>query len=137
MIQHAKKHHVEIFLKNAGSSLEKFRYFKNRTMAALNNHLCTFLYYSKNYPTGYCHLDVEDGKLWLGICVSENYTNMGIGRKMMDRLMEEFNRQKNYNSLHLTVDKDNSSAIHIYKSYGFEIDKNYDNHKHFMMRIIK
>jgi ribosomal protein S18 acetylase RimI-like enzyme len=133
ILKEATVEDVKKFCLSAGKSLEKFRYFKNRKYSIINNHYCTFVYYKDKDPIGYCHLDIEDNILWLGICVSENHLGKGLGKLMMIKLMDAFKSQKKFYYLYLTVDKDNYKAIDLYNKFGFYIiDK---KEKYFKMRL--
>jgi GNAT superfamily N-acetyltransferase len=94
------KEEINKFLNNAGNSLSKFRYFKSRDLSVLRNHWLTILGYDDNNPITYGHLDSEEEKLWLGICVAEGYKGRGLGKQTMQKLVETFNEQSYYDSLH-------------------------------------
>tara|TARA_R110000824_G_scaffold5923_6_gene27102 strand:- start:15854 stop:16279 length:426 start_codon:yes stop_codon:yes gene_type:complete len=129
----SSKKEIYKFLEIAGSSLLKFRYFDTRDADVLQNHLLTLLGYEENKPVVYGHLDTEDEKLWLGICVAGNYKGRGMGKEIMHNLVKEFNNQDRYDSLHLSVDRDNHAAISLYDKFGFSIIK--ENEFHYIMRL--
>lgn len=52
------------------------------------------------------------------ICVSENSTNRGIGRLLIDKCIEECKKKK-FLLIQLSVYKQNESAINFYKKMGF------------------
>lgn len=56
----------------------------------------------------------------IGIALYQKYTNMGIGRAMLEALIS-IARQINLEQLELEVVCDNENAVHLYKSMGFEI----------------
>lgn len=94
-----------------------FRYWKTRNVTVLSNHIYTTIKTDVDYNIiGYGHLDRDDGKVWLGICVMEQYQGKGYGK----RIMEELLRNRNKNDLYLTVDKDNLVAQKLYESFGFK-----------------
>ena len=131
----SSKEEIYKFLEIAGSSLLNFRYFDTRDTDVLQNHLLTLLGYEENKPVAYGHLDTEDGKLWLGICVAENYKGCGLGKEIMHNLVKKFNNQNPYDSLYLSVDRDNHAAISLYDKFGFSIIK--ENEFHYIMRLTR
>lgn len=62
----------------------------------------------------------------LGIIIDREYRGEGLGFKMMD-LLENKAREKGATKIRLTVLKENSKAIHIYKKLGYEISDLNDN----------
>lgn len=108
------------FIELAGDSLSSFRYYNKRTFDVLINHLYTVLFFHEGTPVAYGHLDNENGTTWLGIAVVEKEKGKGLGKKVMENLLEEA-AQKKYPSINLSVDKDNTAAIALYKKYGFNI----------------
>ncbi|MBC7328277.1 GNAT family N-acetyltransferase, partial [bacterium] len=56
----------------------------------------------------------------VGICISDKYQGKGIGKKLLEKLIDEAKRQ-NKMGLRLTVMKDNNKAISLYKKLGFYI----------------
>jgi len=107
-----------------------FRYYNNRTIDVIKNHIITVLFLDKNLHIGYAHIDYDDNKYWFGICILENHQNKGYGIKMMNYI---FNHEKikYINKIYLTVDKTNQIAINLYKKYKFYIVEEKDNY--FMM----
>jgi len=117
-IQSDKVELLKRFLSSAGSSLESFRYFKNRPLSILKNHIVTCILIEGDEPIGYGHLDKEDNKIWLGIAVSANFRGKGVGTMIMNFLILKANEEK-LGLLHLTVDVDNIPALNLYKRFGF------------------
>lgn len=62
----------------------------------------------------------------IGIALYQKYTGMGIGRAMIEKLIEVA-REKGIEQLELEVVADNENAIHLYKSMGFEIFGTFPN----------
>jgi len=111
---------IESFLDGAGNSLNSFRYFNKREISIVLKHVCTYLVKIEDQIAGYCHLEEEyDGKIWLGIAVSEFYVGQGIGTSMMNHLMN-FATVKKIREIHLSVDRDNVSAQLLYKRFDFK-----------------
>jgi|TARA_R110000765_G_scaffold223899_1_gene327978 ribosomal protein S18 acetylase RimI-like enzyme len=107
------------FIDGIGVSSEHFRYYNNRDISAVKNHIVTFLLYDKQF-VGYGHLDQEDGKTWLGICVKEGHYGKGYGKKIMKRLTDSYD-----GDICLSVDASNTRAIELYGLFYFiETHKN-------------
>ena len=105
---------LETFISSCGTSLDTFRYFKTRPFSIIQNHLTTLLAINDNgIPVAYGHLDLENGIVWLGICVSETHLGKGYGNFMMQALMDEADRLK-LQEINLTVDKNNLNAVRLY-----------------------
>ena len=97
-----------------------FRYFNKRNLNVINNHLITIILLDKDLPVGYAHIDFDDNKYWLGICILEEYQGKGYGKKIMEYI---FNNEKikNIDKIYLTVDKINTVAIKLYTNFDFTI----------------
>jgi len=113
---------LQSFLDNAGTSLAGFRYFDKRPLSIIENHLCTYLIVNKKQAVCYGHLDKEDDTVWLGIAVIEGQTGQGLGKKMMQHLMDKAKALK-LPAIQLAVDTDNIPAQYLYKKFGFNIIK--------------
>jgi RimJ/RimL family protein N-acetyltransferase len=122
-ILQANEQLIDQFLKNAGHSLDNFRYFKKRPISIIENHLCTVVLAKGDIIVGYGHLDKENEKIWLGICVAEYETGKGCGKIIMNFLVE-FARSQNFKEIYLTVDSVNTYAISLYEKYFFRIEDN-------------
>lgn len=97
-----------------------FRYFESRTFDALNNHLCTYVVLFDNKPVGYGHLDRENGITWLGIAIIDAFQGYGIGKLIMSLLLSHA-RLHSVESIRLSVDNDNLTAIKLYEKLGFRL----------------
>lgn len=107
------------FIDGIGVSSEHFRYYNNRDISTVKNHIVTLLLYDKQF-VGYGHLDQEDGKTWLGICVKEGCYGKGYGKKIMKRLVDSYD-----GDICLSVDATNTRAIELYGLFYFiETHKN-------------
>lgn len=100
-----------------------FRYYDKRDFDVINNHIYTSLYYYKDKVIGYGHIDNDGERKWLGIFISSDYRNKGVGNIIMDDLLEN-----GLNEIYLTVDVDNINAIKLYKKKGFKILNNINNY---------
>ena len=106
------------FIKNMGESKKTFRYFDNREISVLKNHVLTCVLNYKNRIIGYGHLDTENNKTWLGISIIDNFKGMGFGKILMNYLVINA-KEKNLKQIYLTVDINNISAISLYKKFNF------------------
>ena len=117
-IDNSNRHLVETFLSIAGNTLNSFRYFSRRTLSALDNHICTFLFLDDSLPVCYGHLDKERDIVWLGIAVAEKYQGKGLGKLMLQTLLQH-GHDNNVSTIYLTVDKNNLNARNLYEKYRF------------------
>jgi RimJ/RimL family protein N-acetyltransferase len=123
---------VEEFCASAKSSLETFRYFDNRPIDIIDNHLVTYILMFSEKPVAYGHLDPEGNKVWLGVCVAEGHRGHGYGKRMMNALITYANTN-HLTDIDLSVDKDNKIAIAMYNQMGFtHVQK---NDKSYFMRL--
>ncbi len=125
-ITSATEPEVHKFLDIAGDSLSTFRYFNKRPASIIRSHEVTLLCREGDAPVAYGHLDPEDGKTWLGICIIPSAQGRGYGRAMMLALLRHA-RAKGIRTIHLSVDADNMRACRLYESLGFERMKQKDN----------
>jgi len=99
-----------------------FRYFDSRDESCFDNHFYHFILNDPD-PVGYGHLDYDDDKMWLGMCVFDSFISKGHGKIILKSLLDKRGKHE----IHLTVDKDNFKAINLYLSHGFKIYKQTDN----------
>jgi len=104
------------FLSDNKNGVKTFRYYNKRDFSVINNHIYSALYYNEDNILGYGHLDTENDVVWLGIMVSDKYRGMGIGTTIMKDLIKHYD-----GDILLSVDKDNTPAINIYKKRNFNI----------------
>ena len=109
---------LEQFILKIGIAAESFRYYNSRPISVIKNHLVTLLLIDNENPIAYGHLDKENEDVWLGICVLSEYSRKGYGKKMMNELIIEA-KELHLSNIVLTVDKDNFSAINLYKKMNF------------------
>lgn len=124
---------LQRFLNAAGSSLVSFRYFANRSFDVLSDHLITVLFMIDDTPVGYGHLDKEENKVWLGICVAEGFGGLGIGKQIMSYLDEAAVKFK-IDQVYLSVDRENLKAQNLYNKCGFRVTENYESGNLIFMR---
>lgn len=108
------------FIANLGESSKTFRYFNTRDVTVIKNHLATIMMTDDQgyIPYSYGHLEPFDNKIWLGICVSEDYVGKGFGKVMLNELIKIAKINK-VEVISLSVDKDNISAIKLYEKNNF------------------
>ena len=110
--------YLKDFVEVIGSSSHSFRYYNSRNFLAIEDHIITLLLYDNEF-VGYGHLDKEDDKVWLGICVKEGCFGKGYGKKIMKKLIDSYG-----GDIVLAVDSENFGAIKLYKLFDFtEINK--------------
>ena len=122
------------FIDNLGESRKSFRYFNNRELTALRNHLVTYLFIRNDKPVGYGHLDQEDKTVWLGVAVLHEFLGMGIGKMIVNKLLRA-GKEKKLHEIFLTVDKENHDAIKLYKNVGFYIVDDFRSSKHHKLKL--
>ena len=119
-IDNDNKEIIELFFKENDS--RHFRYYKNRELnIAIKFHIYTVCLKIQDEVIGYGHIDFED-KNWIGIFIKENKQGKGYGKILLSHLIEKA-RELDLKELYLSVDKDNESAIHIYKLNNFYVDR--------------
>jgi ribosomal protein S18 acetylase RimI-like enzyme len=105
--------YLDDFIKTIGSSSTSFRYYDSRDTSIIKNHIMTFVLHDDGL-VGYGHLDKEDNKVWLGICVKEGCHGRGYGKKIMKKLVD-------YDGdIYLSVDAINARAIRLYQLFQFK-----------------
>ena len=116
------------FIDKMGEVKKSFRYFDNRSIDVIKNHLATFMLLDEyDLALGYGHLDKENENVWLGICLLPEYKGMGYGNKMMEALIESAKIQK-IKSVLLTVDRGNFIAIKMYEKFYFRLIQEFESY---------
>jgi ribosomal protein S18 acetylase RimI-like enzyme len=117
-------HIIYEFIKNCDKSLKHFRYFeKRKPEECIRFHESTIILQCDKVFVGYAHLDKENDKTWLGICIADDWVGRGFGKILMKEIL---NRAKT-NPITLSVDSDNLAAINLYKKFGFLKKKHINN----------
>lgn len=111
---------IKTFVNSLDEEKESFRYFNNRDLTVVSNHVYTCLLFSGNTPVCYGHLDREGDRVWLGIVVKKEFQGKGVSKIMMNLLVNKA-RVLNLKSIYLSVDLDNEKAIALYTKYGFKV----------------
>lgn len=107
---------------------DNFRYFNNRSINCLNNHIITLVLYDiiNNKYIGYIHIDYEE-KYWLGIYINNEYQQQKLGSLLLNYTLNH-TKIIGIDKINLTVDVDNHTAINLYKKYNFKIIKTFENY---------
>ncbi|MEZ4802416.1 MAG: GNAT family N-acetyltransferase [Gelidibacter sp.] len=85
-----------------------------------------YCYYLISYDHSYCGYlalvsDTKNKKMMISkIYVDADYRGFGLGEKLMDFALKEA-KKKEFKTLWLTVNKNNTNSIEWYKKRGFEI----------------
>jgi ribosomal protein S18 acetylase RimI-like enzyme len=71
---------------------------------------------------GYGHIDYENNKYWLGICILDKFCGNGYGKIIMNYLINYFDENiSNNEPLYLCVHTNNISALKLYEKFNFKI----------------
>jgi len=111
---------LKSFIKNSEENVKNFRYFLNRDLSILGNHVYTILLKIDQEYLGYAHLDKEEDDIWLGISISKKIQGLGFGKILMENLIS-YAKKMNLKEIKLSVDFENTKAEHLYKNHGFKL----------------
>lgn len=117
---------LKVFIENLNEEKKTFRYYNNRSLRIISNHLYTSLLFLNDEPVSYGHLDKENDIVWLGILVKEQFQGKGIAKRMMSLLVARA-KELNLTAIQLSVDKINNKAISLYLKYEFKVIQEYEN----------
>lgn len=99
--------------------LEKFQ-SKKAITEQIDNGFLYFLIKNKNNPIGYAGLHVEESQLFLSkLYITSAQRGKGYGRKTV-AFLEKMAIEKGLGKISLTVNKNNSATIEMYKKLGFK-----------------
>lgn len=56
-----------------------------------------------------------------GVYVTEEYRGQGVGRKLIDSVLEEIKKSKDVVKINLTVNPEQKAAVKLYQNSGFKI----------------
>jgi RimJ/RimL family protein N-acetyltransferase len=124
---------IKEFLEGASESIKSFRYFENRPLSIVSNHIKTVIAIYDNQPVGYGHLDKELNNIWFGVAISDNFKGKGIGKKIMSYLINYADCSEII-ELKLSVDTDNIIALKMYEKFGFVVEKKLETNVLIMKR---
>ena len=123
LINESNIHLLKKFIANEKS--ESFRYYRNRSTDVIKNHILTLILTGENQNIiGYGHLDLEE-RVWLGICICEEFRRKGFGKTVMNYLIE-YAKEKDIGDIYLTVDRNNTVAKALYEKYDFFVEEETD-----------
>jgi RimJ/RimL family protein N-acetyltransferase len=95
-----------------------FRYYKNRQVDIIKNHLITLIGLDDyKTPVSYGHIDKENDTYWIGLFVLIPHQKKGYGTIMLHNLLAY--ARINKINLQLSVDSNNIIAKKLYLSCGF------------------
>jgi len=99
--------------------LEKFQ-SKKAIIEQLNNGFLYFLIHNSKDPAGYIGVHPEEGQLFLSkLYIKLSERGKGYGRKAIE-FVEHLAIERKLGIISLTVNRNNSATISIYKKLGFE-----------------
>lgn len=129
---------LEDFLLNKLST--SFRYFSNRSIECIKNHILTIIIQVNEESVGYAHIDKYNDIYWLGICFLDKCHGQGLASKTMEFISEYIKTtHPNIKKISLTVDIDNLKAIKLYNKFNFQIVENLlftREYCHYMEKLI-
>ncbi|MFD2629644.1 GNAT family N-acetyltransferase [Oceanobacillus kapialis] len=103
---------------NPNVEIEKIRKSQEKNnlyiVAEFNSNIVGFLIFNRYVPSRLQHT----GSLGMGIV--DEYTNQGIGTKLLERLIDWARKENNIEKICLGVTSLNKRAIHVYKCMGFK-----------------
>ena len=111
---------IDKFITSAGDSLDTFRYFKTRENDIVLNHIVSYIIKDDSRLIGYCHLENDSGKTWLGLCVLQNETAKGYGKLILHKLIND-SKKFQIKNIYLSVDSNNLNAIRLYENFEFKL----------------
>ena len=101
--------------------IEKFQSFEAIKTAIDKNNYEYFFISDETGITGYTGIQEADGKLFLSkIYIAKEKRGQKLASKAFD-FIETLARKRNLKSIWLTVNRNNTHAIEVYKSKGFSI----------------
>ncbi|OPA77769.1 hypothetical protein BVG16_15175 [Paenibacillus selenitireducens] len=63
---------------------------------------------------------MNHGNLW-GLYVQASYQNLGIGKQLIEAMLDALQEMKDLTAVTLGVMSHNEAAIHVYQQFGFEL----------------
>jgi ribosomal protein S18 acetylase RimI-like enzyme len=114
---------IKKFIESNPNGRKKFRYFDKRNFEIIESHLKTLLMFENEKILGYSHLDKEGDDVWFGIIICDECVGLGYGSILMKETFSDYD-----GIVKLSVDKDNISAINLYKKNNFKILESYNDY---------
>ncbi|MEK3977477.1 GNAT family N-acetyltransferase [Psychrobacillus sp. FSL K6-2836] len=105
---------VESFGLDEESALE----IENRVDSEIDNSV--YIIDVQEGSVGKIRVKVEDNEAWIyGFCMLPHFRGKGIGRKVLQYVVKKYSTQGN--TVHLEVETENTYALKLYESIGFQI----------------
>lgn len=80
----------------------------------------------------YC-IDEDDGEYWIyRMMVDERHQCKGCGRKSLEMLLNRIRQDKSHNKIFLGVHQEDTPAVKLYKSFGFDFNGQVFGSEHIM-----
>ncbi len=78
-------------------------------------------FYLNEKNIGFAMYGISKGKyVWLDrFLIDEGYQHKGYGKEILPKLLDKISREFITDTIYLSVNKDNETAIHLYESFGF------------------
>ncbi len=103
--------------------IEKFQSFNSLTEAINKNNYEYYLIKNENTVMGYTGVKPENGKLfWSKLYVLKEYRGKKVATKAFE-FIETLARNKKLKSVWLTVNRNNTHAMDVYKHKGFVVTR--------------
>lgn len=103
--------------------IEKFQSFNSLSDAINKNNYLYYLIKNDNDVVGYTGLHEENEKLFLSkLYILKEYRGKQVASKTFE-FIENLAKNKNLKSVWLTVNRNNSHAIEVYKHKGFVVTR--------------
>jgi RimJ/RimL family protein N-acetyltransferase len=124
-INNLSKEKTFIYLQGENISLKKEKEYLKEELKRIKNKQTVYLICEvRSEIIGAANIDLEEGASnhvgVLGISILNGYRNEGIGKKLLDLIIDEVkNKLPNLKIITLTVFEDNIVASNIYKKIGF------------------
>lgn len=101
--------------------VDKFQSFKAMVRQVENENYTYFKVYFEYKLCGYIGIKNEEKRLFLSkLYLQKDYRGKGIASIMLEKVFEE-GKKLSKKSVYLTVNKNNTQAINVYKAKGFKI----------------
>ena len=100
--------------------LDRFQSEKAMTNQINNENYTYFYILSDKQRAGYTALSLKEGYLFLSkIYIKKEYRHKGVGTKTFD-FIRKYAQKNNYDTIRLTVKKDNKNSVDAYIKWGFK-----------------
>ncbi|TYR81507.1 GNAT family N-acetyltransferase [Priestia megaterium] len=85
-------------------------------IATIDDEIASIASITSNQKKRYKHVGT------LGIVIAEKYCGLGLGRKLMEELIDWAKLNETTTKIDLVTREDNARAIELYKKVGFEVE---------------